>query len=106
MVLILDTEICIPLNENQGVPIKPAFIGPVLLSLMASRFLFAQIIAEVQPPGFDSDYADHFTQFIRADSGDFLHIVEGVIRTVLYNGVSQSRADSFQGDELFLISVI
>ncbi len=49
MAEIIDREICKPLTEETGRDIPPTCIGPILTSLMASRFLFSPIMNRVNP---------------------------------------------------------
>ncbi len=48
MAAILEDEICRPLEEETGKKIPATCIGPMLTSLMASRFLFAPIADQVR----------------------------------------------------------
>ena len=48
MALILEKEICRPLEQETGKEILATCIGPMLTSLMASRFLFAPIVDQVR----------------------------------------------------------
>jgi AcrR family transcriptional regulator len=47
MVAILGQEICQPLLADRGQTLSPMLIGPMLTSMMASRFLFAPISEKV-----------------------------------------------------------
>lgn len=48
MAAILEQEICRPLEEETGRQIPATSIGPMLTSLMASRFLFAPLADQVR----------------------------------------------------------
>jgi len=48
MAAILEQEICRPLEEETGKMIPATCIGPMLTSLMTSRFLFAPIADQVR----------------------------------------------------------
>lgn len=49
MMVIIDREICIPLSAKTGKIIPAIVLGPMLTSVMASRFLFAPIIENLHP---------------------------------------------------------
>ena len=67
MMEIIDREICRPLSTETGSRVSPTVIGPLLTSMMASRFLFAPIIERVHPSGAEAikgeDYADIISKF-------------------------------------------
>jgi len=67
MMEIIDREICRPLSTETGTRVSPTVMGPLLTSMMASRFLFAPIIEQVDPHGVEavngSDYADIISRF-------------------------------------------
>ncbi len=48
MMTVFDREICTPLSLNTAKKIPPAILGPMLTSIMASRFLFAPILKSLQ----------------------------------------------------------
>ena len=48
MAAILEKEVCLPLNKETGLDIPVTFIGPMLTSLMASRFLFTPVMDHVR----------------------------------------------------------
>ena len=50
--VIIQQEICQPIAERSGRAVSPAAIGPLIISMMTSRFLFAPILEQVQPPGY------------------------------------------------------
>ena len=57
---IIEQGICSPLAVRTGKKITPAAIGPLLISMMTSRFLFAPILDKVQPPGYgDAFFAEY-----------------------------------------------
>jgi AcrR family transcriptional regulator len=53
---ILQAEICIPLREEKGVTISPIAVGPMLIGMMSSRFLFAPVMEQVNPPGYGEEF--------------------------------------------------
>jgi len=48
MAEVLEKEVCQPLKEETGKSIPATCIGPMLTSLMASRFLFAPVLTRVR----------------------------------------------------------
>ncbi len=46
---LIDRRICRPITEQSGQPVPPLVIGPMLTSMMASRFLFAPVVEEIMP---------------------------------------------------------
>lgn len=57
---IIEQGICKPLAVRSGKKISPAAIGPLIISMMTSRFLFAPILDKVQPPGYgDAFFAEY-----------------------------------------------
>ncbi len=64
MAAILKTEVCVPLTQETGRNIPPTCIGPILTSLMASRFLFAPVMKQVSE-GHDTIIDTHlYTKMI------------------------------------------
>ncbi len=49
MIGIIDKEICLPLAEETGRKIPPVCMGPMLVALMAARFIFAPVMDQVNP---------------------------------------------------------
>jgi AcrR family transcriptional regulator len=49
MMEIIEREICGPFSPESENRLSTAMIGPLLLSMMASRFLFAPVLEHVQP---------------------------------------------------------
>ncbi len=62
--LIINKEICFPLSEERGTSISPGSIGPLIICMMSSRFLFAPIMEKVQPPGYTEKYDDLYPEII------------------------------------------
>jgi AcrR family transcriptional regulator len=64
MMIIVREEICTPLEETSGVVVSPVVIGPLLVSMMSSRFLFAPIIETVNPPGLKEEFLDKYSDLV------------------------------------------
>lgn len=64
MMTILRDEICDPLKETHGIVVSPVVIGPLLVSMMSSRFLFAPVIETVNPPGLKKEFLDRYPDLI------------------------------------------
>lgn len=75
MMTILKDEICDPLREIHGVVVSPVVIGPLLVSMMSSRFLFAPVIETVNPPGLKEEFLDKYPDLI---AGIFLNGLGGL----------------------------
>lgn len=61
---IIKKEVCVPIKELQGIEISPAAIGPLLIGMMSSRFLFAPIMEQVNPPGYGEEYFKNYPDII------------------------------------------
>jgi AcrR family transcriptional regulator len=72
---IVRDEICTPVKESQGVDLSPAAIGPLLIGMMSSRFLFAPVMEQVNPPGYGEDLFRKYPDII---AGIFLEGVKGL----------------------------
>ncbi len=67
MMAILGKEVCKPLSVGRDRPLTPLLVGPMLTSMMASRFLFAPISERVGSADMASsveDYADELSRLI------------------------------------------
>jgi hypothetical protein len=64
MAEILEKEICRPLAEKTGRNIPPTFIGPILTSVLASRFLFSPLINRVNAESVDMIDTQLYTEMI------------------------------------------
>lgn len=62
--VIIQEEICLPLSSSAGKTISPAAIGPLLIGMMSSRFLFAPILENVQPPGYGEEFLKEYPEII------------------------------------------
>ena len=75
MMIIVREEICTPLKETSGVVVSPVVIGPLLVSMKSSRFLFAPIIETVNPPGLKEEFLDKYADLV---TGIFLEGLGGL----------------------------
>ena len=75
MMEIIDREVCRTLSTETGSRVSPTVIGPILTSMMASRFLFAPVIERVQPDGVeaiqDEGYPEIISRFFLKGITDF-----------------------------------
>lgn len=63
-IILFIEEICIPIQQQYNCRIPPAAIGPPLVSMMFSRFLFQPIMEEVKPPGYNDEFFDNYPDYI------------------------------------------
>lgn len=77
MMIIVREEICNPLRKTSGVIVSPVVIGPLLVSMMSSRFMFAPIIETVDPPGLKEEFLDRYVDLV---STIFLEGLGGLTR--------------------------
>ncbi len=68
--------ICIPIKETHGVDISPATIGPLFIGMMSSRFLFAPVMEQLQPPGYGTSFFEEYPDII---STILIHGIKGLI---------------------------
>lgn len=73
---IIQKEICVPLSHQSGRNISAFAIGPLLISMMSSRFLFAPVLEQAGPPGYGDQYFKEYPEII---STIFLHGINGFI---------------------------
>ncbi len=78
MAEILQKEICIPLKEETGKEIPPTCMGPMLTSLMASRFLFSPLMKQVNPKAAEKVDTDRYAKMLTNMILHGLIISEGV----------------------------
>lgn len=64
IMVMVKEEICTPLEKTSGVAISPAVIGPLLVSMMSSRFLFAPIIETVDPAGLNEEFLGKYSELV------------------------------------------
>lgn len=62
---IIELHICRPLQKERGVTLSPIVFGPVLLSMMCSRFLFAPVMEQVSPPGYGAEFFKSYPDLIK-----------------------------------------
>ena len=72
---LINDEICQPIKKTQGVDLSPAAIGPVIIGMMSSRFLFAPVMEKINPPGFGEQF---FTEYPEIISSIFLSGINGL----------------------------
>lgn len=78
--ILIQQNICIPLQEQYGCQITPAAIGPPLVSMMFSRFLFQPIMKVVNPPGYaGGEYIEQYPDYI---ASMFLGGIHNLARTI------------------------
>lgn len=75
MMTVIRDEICAPLKETHGIDIPPVVIGPLLVSMMSSRFLFSPVIETVNPPGLKEEFLDKYPDLV---AGIFLKGLGGL----------------------------
>lgn len=64
MLEIIEKEICLPLAKETGRKIPPTCIGPMLVSLMASRFLFAPVMKKVNPEAAEKTDSQAYAEMV------------------------------------------
>ena len=72
---VIQAQICTPLYEEKGVSLSPVAIGPMLISMMSSRFLFAPVMEQVKPPGYGEEF---FAQYPGLVANIFLDGISGL----------------------------
>lgn len=60
----VDQGICAPIKEDRGVDIPPVVIGPLIIGMMSSRFLFAPVVEQLKPAGYGTDYFKAYPDII------------------------------------------
>ncbi len=73
---IIQKEICVPLSNRCGRTIAPFAIGPLIISMISSRFLFAPVLEQARPPGYGEQYFKEYPEIITTI---FLHGINGFI---------------------------
>lgn len=68
--------VIIPIKETSGVDISPAAIGPLFIGMMSSRFLFAPVMEQLQPPGYGQEFFKEYPDII---STIFIRGIKGLI---------------------------
>jgi len=62
--VIIDKEICLPLARKTGKKLSPAAVGPLIITMMSSRFLFAPVMERVNPPGYGEQFFNEYADII------------------------------------------
>ena len=75
MITTFSDEICKPLKEIHGIDLPPVVLGPLLVSMMSSRFLFAPMIETVNPPDLKEQFLDRYPELV---AEIFLHGLSGL----------------------------
>lgn len=61
---VIQRGVCVPLEEERGVVLSPIAIGPMLIGMMSSRFLFAPVMELVNPPGYGNSFFDEYPTLV------------------------------------------
>lgn len=61
---LVQTHICSDLKRQFDITLSPAAIGPPLICMMFSRFLFEPMLQEIQPPGYGEQFLTSYPDFI------------------------------------------
>jgi len=80
MMEIIEREICRPFSTEPGNSLSAAMVGPLLLSMMASRFLFAPVLEHVQP-GED---------ILQQEYEEYATVLSGILQHGLGGGGTES----------------
>lgn len=72
---VIQAEICEPLKNEQGANLSAVAIGPLLIAMMSSRFLFAPLMEHVKPPGYGEDFFNQYPELI---TSIFLNGINGL----------------------------
>lgn len=72
--LVVQQEICVPLEKEWGKKVSPAAIGPLLIGMMSSRFILAPVMEQIQPLGYGQEYFEQYPEII---TQIFLHGIHG-----------------------------
>lgn len=73
--ITIQQEICLPIKDNRNVDLSPAAIGPLIIGMMSSRFLFSSIMEQISPPGYGEDFFKEYPNII---SNIFLNGINGL----------------------------
>ncbi len=82
IVELVQSQICEPLSEKSGKEITPYLIGPVMIGMMAMRFLVEPIFDKIKPFDLDEDYYRQYPQLV---AEIFLNGIHGVTDTISEN---------------------
>ncbi len=76
IVALVQTQICEPLSEQSGTLITPYLIGPVMIGMVAMRFLVEPVFDKIKPADFDTDSSLHYPEMV---AEIFLYGIHGAI---------------------------
>ena len=76
IVELVQVQICEPLSEDGTTHVTPYLIGPVMVGMVAMRFLVEPVFDKLKPADFDDDY---FQQYPDMVAEIFLNGIHGVI---------------------------
>jgi TetR/AcrR family transcriptional regulator len=62
---VICENICTPLYEESGRQLPPILFGPVLISMMSSRFLFAPVMEQVSLPEYREDFFEMYPDILK-----------------------------------------
>lgn len=62
--VIIEKEICLPVQQKTGKKLSPAAVGPLIITMMSSRFLFAPVMERVKPPGYGEEFFAEYADII------------------------------------------
>lgn len=78
IVELVQSQICEPLSEKSGKEISPYLIGPVMIGMVAMRFLVEPVFDKIKPVDLGEDYYLQYPQLV---AEIFLNGVHGVTET-------------------------
>lgn len=84
IVELVQVEICTPLSEESGKEITPYLIGPVMIGIVAMRFLVEPIFERVKPADLEDDLYQSYPELV---AEIFLNGINGL--TSRHNEASQ-----------------
>ena len=61
---VIKDEVCLPIKAKRGVELSPAAIGPLIIGMMSSRFLFEPVMEQLQPPGYGDQFFKNYPNII------------------------------------------
>jgi AcrR family transcriptional regulator len=64
IVELVQSQICEPLSEKSGKEITPYLIGPVMIGMVAMRFLVEPIFEKIKPFDLDENYYSQYPQLV------------------------------------------
>jgi len=75
IISIVQSEICEPLSEDYNCMITPAELGPILLGMIAMRFLVDPLVQKLKSTGQQSELDTHYPELV---SRIFLQGIHGL----------------------------